>query len=144
MQVRHRDGVTMRFSTGAVSFAISKALLRKRERELEKQKEMYNDRWFSICHELGHLCLEEEWYREAFEQEQIDKELLIIKDITDHMNHDDSIRIKELLLKQIRGMSRSTAMRFATDLSLVTMPTPPTEETALGSLSCGRITYASV
>ena len=98
----------------------------------------------SICHEFGHIYLEEEWYREAFEQEQIDKELLIIKDVMNWMNHDDSNRIKELLLKQLRGMSRSMAMRFATDLSLVSMPTPPTEETALGSLSCGRITYASV
>lgn len=144
MQVVHRDGVTLRFSTSAVSFAISKAFLRRRERELIRQKESYNVCRNSICHEFGHIYLEEEWYREAFEQEQIDKELLIIKDVMNWMNHDDSNRIKELLLKQLRGMSRSMAMRFATDLSLVSMPTPPTEETALGSLSCGRITYASV
>ena len=144
MQVVHRDGVTLSFSTSVVSFAVGKAFLRKRERELIRQKESYNERWLSICHELGHIYLEEELYREAFEQEQIDKELLIIKDVTDRMNYDDSVRIKELLLKQLRGMSRSMAMRFATDLSLVTVPTPPTEETALGSLSCGRKTYASV
>ena len=138
----HRDGVTLSFSTSVVSFAVGKAFLRKRERELIRQKESYNERWLSICHELGHIYLEEELYREAFEQEQIDKELLIIKDVRDRMNYDDSVRIKEL--KQLRGMSRSMAMRFATDLSLVTVPTPPTEETALGSLSCGRKTYASV
>ena len=144
MQVVHRDGVTLRFSTSAVSFAISKAFLRRRERELIRQKESYNVCRASICHELGHIYLEEEWYRVLFEQEQIDKELLIIKDVMKWMNHDDSNRIKELLLKQLRGLSRSTAMRFATDLSLIAMPTPPTEMTALRSLSCGRITYASV
>ena len=88
MQVVHRDGVTLRFSTSAVSFAISKAFLRRRERELIRQKESYNVCRNSICHEFGHIYLEEEWYREAFEQEQIDTqgEAVFDKRIIFHLN----------------------------------------------------------
>ena len=144
MHISRRDGLCVTFSTSAISSAVSKALLRHRQRELMRQKDSYCIACYSIAHELGHILMEEEYYRNRIEQKQIEEELQFIKLAIEFKNEDDRVRIKELLLAQQRGMSRSTAMRYATDLSLVTMPTPPTVETAIGSLSCGRITYASV
>jgi len=95
---------------------------------------------------LFYCFLEEEYYRELVERkiedDRAEEELQFIKQIKDYKDRDNCIRIKNLVLAQLRGMSRSTAMQFATDLSLVSMPTPPTEETAFGSLNCGRIAYA--
>ena len=52
LQVAHSDGVTLRVSTSAVSFAVSKAFLRRRERELIRQKEAYNERWLSMPYDI--------------------------------------------------------------------------------------------
>ena len=148
MNIAHRDGTVMSFNLSAISKAISKACLRQRERELRKQKESYTLRLSCTSDALLNYILEEEFYRrlieDKIEQDRVDVELQVIKQIHDIKNQDDGGRIKNLMLAKMRGMSRSTAMQFATDLSLVTMPTPPTVETAIGSLSCGRITYASV
>ena len=148
MNIAHRDGAVMSFDIIAISGAISKAFLRKRERELRKQKESYTLRFSCTADGLLNFIWEEEFYQrrieEQVEQDRVDNELQVIKQIHDRKNQDDGCRIKNLMLAKMRGMSRSTAMQFATDLSLVTMPTPPTVGTAIGSLSCGRITYASV
>ena len=148
MNVVHRDGAAVSFNIGAISAAISKACLRQREKELQKQKESHTISLLCTASDLLSICLVEEFYRREIEakieEDRVDEELQFIKQIKDYKNQDDCNRIKNMVLAQLRGLSRSTAMRFATDKNLVTMPTPPTEETALGSLSCGRITYASV
>lgn len=41
MNTAHRDKVVVTFNIGAISSAISKALLRQREKELKKQRESY-------------------------------------------------------------------------------------------------------
>lgn len=136
----------MSFNLSAIAKAISKACLRQRERELRKQKESYTLRLSCTSDALLYYILEEEFYRrtieEKIDQDRVDIELQVIKQIQDCKNQDDGGRIKNLMLAMMRSMSRSTAMQFATDLSLVSMPTPPTEETAHGSLNCGRIAYA--
>ena len=82
--------------------------------------------------------------QQKIENDRAEEELRIIKQIKDYKDKDDCVRIKNLVLAQLRGMSRSTAMRFTTDLSLVTMPTPPTVETVSDSLHCGRTAYVGV
>ena len=148
MNTVHRDKAVVTFNVGAISSAISKALLRQREKDLKKQRESRMLGFTTMAERLLYCALEEEYYRELIqkkiEADYAEAELEFIKLIKDYKDEDDCVRIKSLVLAQLRGMGRSTAMRFATDLSLVTMPTPPTEKTALGSLSCGRIIYAAV
>lgn len=148
LNIAHRDKVVVTFNIGAISSAISKALLRQREKELKKQKESHA-LMFATSAECFLSCLfEEEFYPELIKQkienDRVEEELQIIKQIKDYKDKDDCVRIKNLVLAQLRGMSRSTAMRFTTDLSLVTMPTPPTVETVSDSLYCGRTAYVGV
>lgn len=144
----HRDGAVVSFNISAISNALSKAFLRNREKELRRQKESYTLVLNSTADALLYYLFEEEYYREEIEQrielDRIEKELQAIKQIKRYKDNAESARIRDLLLAQQRGASRSTAMRYATDLSLVTMPTPPTEETALGSLNCGRTYHVAV
>ena len=148
MSFLHRDGTVVSFNIGSVSNAISKALLRQRERELKMQKGTHTLVLTSMSEALFYRCFEENFYQRIVEQKteqnQLDEELQFIKQIKDYKNKDDGIRIKNMLLAQLRGASRSIAMRHATDLNLVTMPTHPTKETAFGSLNCGRITHVVV
>ena len=148
LNIAHRDKAVVTFNIGAISSAISKALLRQREKELKKQKESHALVFTTSAESFFSYLFEEEYYPELIQQkienDRAEEELQIIKQIKDYKDKDDCVRIKNLVLAQLRGMSRSTAMRFTTDLSLVTMPTPPTVETVSDSLHCGRTAYVGV
>lgn len=149
MNIVHRDGMSVCFDTAKIVVAVSKAFLRSREKELRKQHSMYEEVLYRLLtEECGNPAREESIW-DAIKEiriviENVGRELWLIRVEKGRINEEDSCRIRHLLLDQLRRLGRSRSMRFTNDMSLLTMPTPPTVETVSDCLHCGRTAYVRV
>ena len=149
MNIVHRDGMFISFAAAKIVAAVSKASLRCREKELRSQHSVYEEVLYRLLTEECGSPAREECIREAIEEINLllvsaSRELQLILIEKRKIDEEDCCRIKHLLLDQLRRLGRSGSMRFATDMSLMTMPTPPTLDTVFDSLCCGRATYVGV
>lgn len=149
MDIVHRDGMFVSFDTAKIVTAVSKAFLRSREKKLGKQHSVYEEVLYRLLTEECGGPAREECIREIVKEirimlEDARRELRLIRIEKRRLDKEDCCRIKHLLLDQLRSLDRSKSMRFATDMSLVTIPTPPTVDTVSGSLRCGRVDYVGV
>ena len=149
MNIVHRDGMSVCFDTAKIVVAVSKAFLRNREKELKKQHSVYEEVLYRLLTEECGDPAREECIWEAIKEirtllENTSRELRLILIEKWRKDKEDGCRIKQLVLDQLRRLGRSGSMRFATDMSLMTMPTPPTLDTVFDSLCCGRATYVGV
>ena len=149
MNIVHRDGMSVCFDTAKIVVAVSKAFLRSREKKLRKQHSVYEEVLYRLLtEECGNPAREESIWDVIKEirivLENVGRELWLIQVEKSKINEEDSCRIKHLLLDQLRRLGRSRSMRFTSDMSLLTMPTPPTVETVSDSLHCGRTAYVGV
>ena len=149
MNIVHRDGMSIGFSATKIVIAVCKASLRCREKELRSQHSVYEEILYRLLTEECGGPAREESQWEAIEEislllESTSRELQLILIEKRRIDKEDCCRIKHLLLDQLRRLGRSRSMRFATDMILMTMPTPPTVETVFDSLCCGRTAYVGV
>lgn len=149
MHVVHREGRVVSFDSSKIVLAVEKAALRCRVTKLKKR---YSSLDIIVCSLLadGYGSQEEEdRIRETIakiriEMKEIKAYLHSFKRALRYLYRLECGSVENYLLELLRRLSRSTAMRFSTDLCLLTVPTPPTVGTVSGSLSCGRIAYVGV